>query len=60
MPASAPPPTWLKSSYSRPDGNCLEIALFSRHFVIRDSKAPLPRLTFTPAPWHHFLTTARR
>ncbi|MBV9140746.1 MAG: DUF397 domain-containing protein [Pseudonocardiales bacterium] len=45
-----------KSSYSSPDGNCVEVAdLGDEHRGVRDSKNPAgPALTVTAAQWSAF------
>ncbi|MGH3828729.1 MAG: DUF397 domain-containing protein [Pseudonocardiaceae bacterium] len=49
--------TWRTSSYSSPDGNCVEMAELDAHRAVRDSKNPTgPALTFTAAQWSAFTT----
>jgi Domain of unknown function (DUF397) len=54
--------TWIKSSYSGPNGDdCVEVAINLPGFVaVRDSKDPSgPMLTFSPTAWTDFLTGIR-
>jgi hypothetical protein len=49
------PRAWHKSSFSE-NLNCLEMALTDTQVLIRDSyRTPGAVLTFTPAPWQHFI-----
>jgi len=52
---------WVKSSYSGPQGNCVEIARISDGGVaVRNSRHPDgPALVFTAAEWDAFLSGAR-
>jgi hypothetical protein len=52
-----PPKTWVKSSYSMTNGNCVEVARLSGRVVgVRDSKRPRGHvLRFTAAQWQVFL-----
>lgn len=54
-------PTWIKSSLSFANGNCVEVAwLSSRHIGVRDSKDEHGSiLRFTPAEWAAFLAGVR-
>ncbi|WP_263170796.1 DUF397 domain-containing protein [Streptomyces sp. SCSIO ZS0520] len=54
--ASASALTWIKSSYSGVNGNCLEIAqLPSESRAVRDSKVPYgPVLGFSATHWAKF------
>jgi hypothetical protein len=49
--------TWLKSSLSFSNGNCVEVAKFpDGHVGIRNSKsAKWPVLRFTPDEWEAFI-----
>jgi Domain of unknown function (DUF397) len=53
--------TWVKSSYSGPQGNCVEVARLSDGSVaMRNSRHPDgPALVFTTAEWEAFLNGAR-
>lgn len=53
--------TWVKSSYSGPQGNCVEVARLSDGSVaMRNSRHPDgPALVFTGAEWEAFLNGAR-
>lgn len=53
--------TWIKSSYSSGDGQCVEVAALATEVAVRDSKDKAgPVLTFTRRSWATFLarTTA--
>jgi hypothetical protein len=52
--------TWIKSSRSFANGNCVEVAeLPDGHIGVRDSKNPDgPVLRFTPGEWNAFLAGA--
>jgi hypothetical protein len=52
---------WVKSSYSGPQGNCVEIARISDGGVaVRNSRHPDgPALVFTAAEWDAFLSGAQ-
>ena len=54
--------SWIKSSLSFSNGNCVEVASLSDGEVgVRDSKDPSgPVLRFTPEEWHAFLGGARK
>ena len=53
--------SWIKSSFSYCNSNCVEVASLPDGGVgVRDSKDPSgPVLRFTPAEWHAFLGGAR-
>jgi hypothetical protein len=55
------PGTWVKSSLSFSNSNCVEVArLPGGQIGVRDNKDPEgPVLHFTPAEWHAFLGGAR-
>lgn len=49
---------WFKSSRSKADGNCVEVAFLQDGVAVRDSKSPqTPPLLLTPTQWDTFLTT---
>jgi len=52
---------WVKSSYSGPQGNCVEVAhLPGGEVAMRNSRQPDgPALIFTRAEWDAFLSGAR-
>jgi hypothetical protein len=54
-------PRWVKSSASRSNGACVEVAdLPGGRVGVRHSKDPSgPVLRFTPAEWHAFLAGAQ-
>jgi hypothetical protein len=53
--------SWMKSSYSGPQGNCVEFAqLPGGQVALRNSRHPDgPALVFTAAEWDAFLSGAR-
>ncbi|MET7852466.1 DUF397 domain-containing protein [Streptomyces avermitilis] len=58
----APERAWVKSSYSDPGQNCVEIAapLPGTDIAIRDSKNPTgPSLLVPAAAWSAFVTAVR-
>jgi hypothetical protein len=59
--AGTPSPSWLKSSFSFANGNCVEVAdLPGGHVGVRDSKDPQGLvLRFTPGEWHAFVGGVR-
>ena len=61
MPASEISAPWEKSSYSGPQGNCVEVArLADGGVAMRHSRHPDgPALVFTGAEWDAFLSGAR-
>lgn len=56
-----PGPSWVKSSFSFANGNCVEVAdLPGGHVGVRDSKDPQGLvLRFTPGEWHAFVGGVR-
>ena len=56
-----PGSSWVKSSLSFANGNCVEVANLSDETVgVRNSRDPEgPVLRFTPDEWHAFLGGAR-
>ncbi len=47
---------WRKSSRSMSDGHCVEVALSSRHVLMRDSKNVTgPQLAFDKNAWDSFV-----
>jgi hypothetical protein len=52
---------WMKSSYSGPNGNCVEVAILDAGVAVRDTKnhGTGPVLRFTRAEWDAFLAGAR-
>jgi hypothetical protein len=61
MSASDITAAWLKSSYSGPQGNCVEVAFLDDGDVaMRNSRHPAgAALVFTAAEWQAFLCGAR-
>ncbi|HEX6451921.1 MAG TPA: DUF397 domain-containing protein [Trebonia sp.] len=61
-PAGSDEPTWVKSSLSFANGNCVEVAQFDGGEVgIRNSRHPDgPVLRFTADEWHAFIGGARQ
>jgi len=60
MDTTSTSPTWIKSSLSFSNGNCVEVAGDGATVLVRDSKNPGgPRLRFTRAEWQAFLAGAR-
>ncbi|MEU1205822.1 DUF397 domain-containing protein [Nocardia sp. NPDC005825] len=61
MNSELPVPNWFKSSYSQPQGECVEVAfLDSGRIGVRDSKNPTgPALTFNPSEWDVFTLGVR-
>jgi hypothetical protein len=55
-------PSWVKSSLSFANGNCVEVASLPGHTIgLRNSRDPEgPVLRFTPDEWHAFLGGARK
>lgn len=56
------PGTWVKSSYSMTNGNCVEVAGLPGHVIgVRDSKASSQGhiLRFAPREWDSFTVTVR-
>jgi hypothetical protein len=53
---------WVKSSYSGPQGNCVEVArLAGGEIAVRNSRhLDGPVLIFTRAEWDAFISCARR
>ncbi|HEV7830957.1 MAG TPA: DUF397 domain-containing protein [Pseudonocardiaceae bacterium] len=58
--ATAPLPTWRKSTRSNNQGACVEVADLPGGHAVRDSKDPAgPALSFTAAQWAAFTTGLR-
>lgn len=48
-------PRWRKSSYSGNGGDCVEVADYDNHLMVRDSKnSEGAKLAFTTASWKAF------
>lgn len=51
---------WFKSSRSAGNGHCVEVAVFARGVVVRDSKdSQGPVLTFDAAVWQDFIASVQ-
>ncbi len=51
---------WRTSSYSQPQGNCVEVADLAGAHAVRDSKRPdAAELRFSPAEWGAFLRAVK-
>ncbi|MBH1937314.1 DUF397 domain-containing protein [Streptomyces sp. AV19] len=49
-------PVWLKSSYSKPELECVEIACHPQTTHVRDSKlGSIPQLAFSTPTWACFI-----
>jgi hypothetical protein len=54
------PPSWVKSSYSAGEGNCVEVATLPETIMVRDSKNTAgPALRFSPDAWRRFTDTLK-
>ncbi|HEX3490151.1 MAG TPA: DUF397 domain-containing protein [Streptosporangiaceae bacterium] len=55
--SATPGPSWVKSSLSYANGDCVQVANLPEGIVgVRDSKdAQGPILRFTPGEWHAFV-----
>lgn len=52
--------TWYKSTYSQPQGNCVEVRADNGSVQMRDSKNPNgPVLEFDPQVWQDFINSLR-
>ena len=56
-----PGPDWRKSSYSRANGNCTEVAAADGAVLVRDSRqaGAGPVLRFQAADWRAFLAAVK-
>jgi hypothetical protein len=61
LPTAGPTVSWVKSSFSFANGNCVEVAdLPGGHVGVRDSKDPHGLvLRFTPGEWQAFVGGVR-
>jgi len=51
---------WRKSSFTGSEGNCVEVASWSRGFAVRDSKDPAgSALTFSTGAWRGLIAARR-
>jgi Domain of unknown function (DUF397) len=51
---------WFKSSYSGPNGGCVETRLFEGRVGCRDSKDIMgPALSFEPQQWQSFVEAVK-
>lgn len=52
---------WHKSSYSKSNSNCVEVAARPGAVAVRDSKDPdSPVVTFTPRQWGEFMRGVKK
>jgi Domain of unknown function (DUF397) len=58
--ASAEPQIWRKSTYSNPNGNCVELAEWGSEIAIRNSRHPsAAMLIYTRAELRAFISGAK-
>ncbi|MBV9794894.1 MAG: DUF397 domain-containing protein [Actinobacteria bacterium] len=51
---------WRKSSRSSFSSQCTEVGVANSGVVVRDSKDPLPTLSFTGKTWQAFIESVKR
>ena len=51
---------WRKSSYSGGNNDCIEVAGFGLHVLVRDTKTPeMGRLSVPSGQWRAFVTSVK-